>query len=81
MGVPTRRARGAVRFSLGVYSQEADVDWLLKHLPGIIARLRQISPLTPEHPDNESYQADSSHPHRHETSQDESETDDKTRMV
>jgi len=28
---------------------------VLKSLPGIIKRLREISPLNPEHPDNNSY--------------------------
>lgn len=43
MGCSTARARGSVRFSLGVYNTEADVDFLLKHLPGIIAKLRSHS--------------------------------------
>jgi len=40
MGCSTARARGSVRFSLGIYNTEADVDFLLKHLPPIIAKLR-----------------------------------------
>lgn len=40
MGLPLARARSCVRFSLGVYNTAADVDDLLHHLPGIIARLR-----------------------------------------
>jgi hypothetical protein len=28
---------------------------VLKHLPGIIKRLRDISPLNPDHPDNDQY--------------------------
>ena len=55
MGLSPMRARGSVRFSLGLYNTVEEVDHVLKHLPGIIKRLRDISPLNPEHPDNDSY--------------------------
>lgn len=55
MGLSPMRARGCVRFSLGIYNTDEDVDYLLKHLPPIIKRLRDISPLNPEHPDNDNY--------------------------
>jgi cysteine desulfurase len=55
MGLSPMRARGSVRFSLGIYNTEDEVDYVLKHLPGIIKRLRDISPLNPEHPDNDAY--------------------------
>ena len=55
MGVSPLRARGSLRFSLGVYNQESDVDYLLAHLPGMIARLRAISPLDAAHPDNDRF--------------------------
>ncbi len=55
MGVVPMRARGSVRFSLGIYNTSEDVDYLLQHLPRIIQRLRDISPLNPEHPDNDRY--------------------------
>ena len=55
MGLPPMRARGSVRFSLGIYNTEDEVDYVLQHLPGIIQRLRDISPLNPEHPDNDQY--------------------------
>jgi len=55
MGLAPMRARGSVRFSLGIYNTDEDVDYVLKHLPGIIQRLREISPLNPEHPDNDKY--------------------------
>lgn len=55
MGLAPMRARGSVRFSLGIYNSEAEVDYVLKHLPGIIKRLRDISPLNPDHPDNDQY--------------------------
>lgn len=55
MGLTPMRARGCVRFSLGIYNTEEDVDFVLQHLPPIIRRLRDISPLNPSHPDNDSY--------------------------
>jgi cysteine desulfurase len=55
MGVVPMRARGSVRFSLGIYNTDEDVDYLLQHLPRIIQKLRDISPLSPEHPDNDRY--------------------------
>ncbi len=55
MGLPPMRARGSVRFSLGIYNTDADVDYLCAKLPPIIQRLRDISPLNPDHPDNDKY--------------------------
>jgi cysteine desulfurase len=55
MGLSPMRARGSVRFSLGIYNTDEDVDYLLRHLPGIIKKLRDISPLNPDHPDNVNY--------------------------
>lgn len=51
------RARGSVRFSLGIYNTDEEVDYLLDQLPPIIEKLRAISPLNPEHPDNTAYDA------------------------
>ena len=55
MGISPMRARGSVRFSLGLYNTEEEVDHLIKTLPPIIAKLRAISPLNPSHPDNDQY--------------------------
>jgi cysteine desulfurase len=44
MGVRPERARGSVRFSLGIGNTAEDVDYLVKHLPTIIARLRTSAP-------------------------------------
>jgi len=55
MGVKPMRARGSVRFSLGIYNTEAEVDYLIQHLPPIIQKLRDISPLNPAHEDNHAY--------------------------
>jgi len=52
MGLTPMQARGCVRLSLSRYNTEEDIDYLLAHLPGIISRLRSISPLNTAHPDN-----------------------------
>ncbi len=44
MGFSPARARSCLRFSLGRYTTAAEVDYLLKHLPPIIAKLRAASP-------------------------------------
>jgi cysteine desulfurase len=44
MGCSVARARGSVRFSLGIYNTEAEVDYVLKHLPDVISKLRAHSP-------------------------------------
>ncbi len=40
MGFSPARARASVRLSLGIYNTEAEVDYVLKHLPPIITKLR-----------------------------------------
>jgi cysteine desulfurase len=55
MNLSPMRARGSVRFSLGIYNSAAEVDFLLDKLPGIIAKLRAISPLDTAHPDNDKF--------------------------
>jgi cysteine desulfurase len=40
MGCDPARARASVRFSLGLYNTEAEVDFVLKQLPPIVAKLR-----------------------------------------
>ncbi len=44
MGVPFTAVHGSIRFSLSHDNTEADVDFVLEHLPGIIRKLRAISP-------------------------------------
>lgn len=44
MGLPYTAAHGAIRFSLSRYNTAQEVDFVLEKLPGIIARLREISP-------------------------------------
>ena len=55
MGLPPMRARGSVRFSFGIYNTDEDVDYLIEKLTPIVHRLREISPLSPEQPDNDTY--------------------------
>lgn len=43
MNVPYLTAMGAIRFSLGRYNTEAEVDYVLEILPKIIEELREIS--------------------------------------
>lgn len=44
MGVPFTCAHGSIRFSLSRYTTDAELDLVIKELPPIIARLRQMSP-------------------------------------
>jgi cysteine desulfurase len=46
MGLPPDLARSSVRFSLGKYNSDEDVDLLVEHLPAIIQRLRAESPVS-----------------------------------
>lgn len=45
IGLPHEKAHGSLRLSLGHYNTEEEVDALLKELPPIVDRLRQMSPL------------------------------------
>ena len=40
MGVRPTRAKGSVRFSLGLYNTEEEVDYLIHHLPAIVDEAR-----------------------------------------
>ena len=45
MGTSPELARGSLRLSLGKWSTEEDVKYVLKTLPPVLSRLRAISPL------------------------------------
>ncbi len=45
IGLPYEIAHGSIRFSLGYGNTEQDVDYVLEHLPKVIADLREMSPL------------------------------------
>jgi cysteine desulfurase len=44
IGIPPEIAHGSLRFSLGKYNEEKDVDKVLEVLPGIVEKLRKLSP-------------------------------------
>lgn len=45
LGRPYEYSHGSLRFSLGKYTTASSINYVLKHLPGIVGKLRQISPL------------------------------------
>ena len=51
MGFPPEIAHGSLRLTLGKGSTAEDVTFVIDHLPGIVRKLREISPLV----DSESY--------------------------
>ncbi len=46
MGIPHEIAHGSIRFSIGKFTKEEDIDKVIEVLPDIIKRLREISPFT-----------------------------------
>lgn len=44
MNLSPERMRGSMRFSFGRFNTEADVDKALEIIPGVISRLRELSP-------------------------------------
>ncbi len=47
MGLLHEEAHGSLLLSLGRYTKESDIDKIIEVLPGIVKRLRILSPLTP----------------------------------
>ena len=45
MGLSHQRAHGSLRFTLGKSTSAEDIDYVLEVMPGIIERLRQMSPV------------------------------------
>ena len=45
MGIPATTAQGSVRFSLGIYNAEEEIDYVTESIPEMIERLRSLSPL------------------------------------
>jgi cysteine desulfurase len=45
LGIPPEQAHGSLRFTLGRENTETDMERVLEVLPGIVARLRAMSPL------------------------------------
>lgn len=50
MGVPFTYAHGSIRFSLSRFNSDEEIKVVLKELPGIIKRLREISPFKGDDP-------------------------------
>ena len=48
MGVPYTAAHGSIRFSLSKYNTEEEIKYIIKKLPPIIERLRELSPFWQE---------------------------------
>ena len=48
IGVPAEIAHGSLRFSLSHENTDEDVDYILKTIPDVVARLRAMSPLYDE---------------------------------
>ncbi len=46
MGIPFTFAHGSLRFSLGRFNTDEDVDAIIEALPPIVERLRELSPFT-----------------------------------
>jgi cysteine desulfurase len=55
MGLTPARARSCVRFSFSHYNSDADIDYALEVIPPMIEKLRAMSPLNADHPDNFNY--------------------------
>ncbi len=62
MGVPFTFAHGSVRLSLSRFTTESEVDLVIRELPPIIAKLRQLSPFAKDG-DEAAFTACSSHHH------------------
>jgi len=48
IGLAHEEAHGSLVFTMGKQNSEEDVDYVLETLPGVVKRLRAISPLTPK---------------------------------
>lgn len=48
IGLPHEKAHGSLRLTLGMFNTEDEVDYIIKELPPIISRLRNMSPLYEE---------------------------------
>jgi cysteine desulfurase len=44
MGVPFTAAHGSIRYSLSRYNTQEEVDYTIEKMPGIVKRLRELSP-------------------------------------
>ena len=47
LGLPAEKAHGSMRVSLSHGNTDEDVDYIIEKLPGIVSRLRSMSPIYP----------------------------------
>ncbi len=47
MGVPFTAVHGSVRFSMSRYTTDAEIDYVLDKLPGVVRSLREMPPFGP----------------------------------
>ena len=45
MGLPYEMAHGSLRFTFGRGNTTADIDYIMKYLPAVVAQLREMSPM------------------------------------
>jgi len=45
IGLPHEIAHGSLRLSIGDFTTEEDIDYIIEKLPAVIERLRMMSPL------------------------------------
>ena len=48
MGIPFTSVHGAIRFSLSRYNTEQEIDFVIREIPAVIKRLRELSMFTPK---------------------------------
>ena len=48
MGVPHEKAHGSLRLSISHETTDEDIDYIIDTVPGIVKRLREMSPLWEE---------------------------------
>ena len=61
IGLPYEYAHGSLRFTLGKCTTKEDIDYVINYLPGIVKKLRQISPVNLQEDPNKNY-----HPQYHQ---------------
>jgi cysteine desulfurase len=48
IGLPHELAHGSLRITMGRWTKEEDIDYLLENLPAVVKKLRSMSPLYEE---------------------------------
>ena len=48
IGLMHEEAHGSLVFTLGKGNREEDVEYVIQQMPGVVRRLRSMSPLTPK---------------------------------